>query len=156
MTSASFVRTDLTKTILILTVLSLARLAFSFTFELVPQEAYYFFYSKHLALSYFDHPPVLAYLLRLFTLLFGERAAALRIAAFTVTLLTQWAWLTLARKFVGTTNEVSKAVILFNSTGMVSVLSFIATPDLPLMLFWTLTLLAFHSDIFEDRSLYWV
>ena len=27
---------------------------------LVPQEAYYWKYAKHLALSYFDHPPITA------------------------------------------------------------------------------------------------
>ena len=37
--------------------------------ELVPDEAYYWTWSRHLAASYFDHPPVTAYLIRLGTTL---------------------------------------------------------------------------------------
>ena len=36
-------------------------------FGMMPQDAYYDFYGEHLALSYFDHPGMIGYLLRLFT-----------------------------------------------------------------------------------------
>src|SRR4030067_1633437 len=35
--------------------------------QLAPQEAYYWNYSRHLALSYFDHPPLHAWLIYLST-----------------------------------------------------------------------------------------
>ena len=33
---------------------------------LMPQDAYYYFYGQHLSLSYFDHPGMIGYILRLF------------------------------------------------------------------------------------------
>src|SRR3954466_830296 len=65
--------------IAILVGINLLRFAFAPTFELFPQEAYYFLYSQHLALSYFDHPPVLALVLRLFTDLLGKSELSLRL-----------------------------------------------------------------------------
>src|SRR3954462_1579568 len=87
--------------IAILVGINLLRFAFAPTFELVPQEAYYFLYSQHLALSYFDHPPVLAVVLRLFTDLLGKSEVSLRLAAFTLSLLTQFIWVDLARHSLG-------------------------------------------------------
>ena len=34
---------------------------------LMPQDAYYHFYGEQLALSYFDHPGMIGYILRIFT-----------------------------------------------------------------------------------------
>ena len=39
---------------------------------LVPQEAYYWKYAKNLALSYFDHPPMTAYIIAFFTWIGGD------------------------------------------------------------------------------------
>ncbi len=55
---------------------------------MMPQDAYYDFYAQHLALSYYDHPPMIAYILRLFTTLFGKKVFVLKLADTTVTLLT--------------------------------------------------------------------
>src|ERR1043165_2448952 len=87
--------------IAILVGINIIRLACAPTFELVPQEAYYFLYSQHLALSYFDHPPVLALVLRAFTDLLGKSEVSLRLAAFTLSLLTQLIWVDLARRSLG-------------------------------------------------------
>jgi len=40
--------------------------------ELLPEEAYYWNYSRHLDIGYLDHPPMVAWLVRLGTLLFGD------------------------------------------------------------------------------------
>lgn len=131
------------------------RLALSLTFELAPQEAYYYFYSQHLALSYFDHPPAIALFLRLFTEVLGKRAIALRLTAFTLTCLTQWSFLCLAGRFVPAARR-DRAVLLFASTGMVTVLSLISLPDVPLLLFWTLSLQALAWAIFDERRAGWL
>ena len=49
----------------VLVLLQLLRLVVGSLFELVPQEAYYLFYARHPALSYFDHPGALAWALAL-------------------------------------------------------------------------------------------
>jgi 4-amino-4-deoxy-L-arabinose transferase-like glycosyltransferase len=53
----------------------------SLGFELHPDEAYYWMWSRHLDLSYYDQGPGIAYFIRLFTTLMGENLFALRTAA---------------------------------------------------------------------------
>ncbi len=48
---------------------------------LSPQEAYYWSWSRRLALSYFDHPPLAAWTIRLFTELLGTSERTIRLAA---------------------------------------------------------------------------
>src|SRR3954469_16107877 len=76
----------------ILVGINLLRFAFAPTFELLPQEAYYFLYSQHLALSYFDHPPVLALVLRLFTDVLGKGELSLRLPGCRRSTLSQAPW----------------------------------------------------------------
>jgi 4-amino-4-deoxy-L-arabinose transferase-like glycosyltransferase len=130
----------------------LVRLAFAPAFDLFPQEAYYFLYSRHLSLSYFDHPPLLAYGLRAATELLGPHALTLRLSAFTLTLGTQFAFLLLLRRTAPPSARGRTLAVLLTS-GLFTVLSLISTPDVPLLLFWTLTLLALHRAIFAGEKL---
>src|SRR5450432_671768 len=90
-----------TKTLLIVC-LGLIGFRFFFTgiMGLMPQDAYYDFYAQHLDLSYYDHPPMIAYLLRFFTSLFGKNVFAIKLADTTVTLFTVIAFFYLAKKFL--------------------------------------------------------
>jgi hypothetical protein len=61
----------------LLTILCLLIVGIRFIFTgvmgIMPQDAYYDFYAQHLDLSYYDHPPMIAYLLRFFTSIFGKK-----------------------------------------------------------------------------------
>jgi hypothetical protein len=46
--------------------------------NLVPDEAYYWVWSQHPALSYFDHPPIVAYLIRIGTAILGNTELGVR------------------------------------------------------------------------------
>ena len=48
---------------------------------LSPQEAYYWQYARHLAWSYYDHPPLAAWTIRAATEVFGHSERAIRLAA---------------------------------------------------------------------------
>src|SRR5450432_1433271 len=76
------------------------RFLFTGVMGIMPQDAYYDFYAQHLDLSYCDHPPMIAYLLRLFTSVFGKNVFALKLADTTVTLFTVIAFFYLAKKFL--------------------------------------------------------
>lgn len=56
------------KMIIFLAVASAVRLLLAWLFPLTADESYYWLWSKHLSLSYVDHPPVIAYVNYLFTL----------------------------------------------------------------------------------------
>src|SRR5690606_15229161 len=139
MSSAPPSALSLRTTLLWLGGFALLRLLFAATLELMPQEAYYFFYAEHLALSYFDHPPLLAWALWGMSQLFGKTVFTLRATAFLMTagtLLSLW-WLS-GRFLSGSRRRL--ALLLFGVTGLTTVLGLVSTPDVPLLLFWTLSL----------------
>jgi undecaprenyl-diphosphatase len=49
--------------------------------QLVPDEAYYWVWTRHLSLSYFDHPPLCSWLIWLSTSLLGQTEFAVRLPA---------------------------------------------------------------------------
>jgi len=59
----------------------LLHVAYAGLVGLSPQEAYYWTWSRRLALSYFDHPPLAAWTIRLFTDLLGTSERTIRLAA---------------------------------------------------------------------------
>ncbi|HZK63970.1 MAG TPA: glycosyltransferase family 39 protein, partial [Puia sp.] len=81
-------------------IIVIIRLVFITIMGIMPQDAYYDFYAQHLDLSYYDHPPMIAYLLRLFTSIFGKKVFALKLADSIVTWLTVLAFYRLARRFL--------------------------------------------------------
>ncbi|MAC86733.1 MAG: hypothetical protein CMQ52_01190, partial [Gammaproteobacteria bacterium] len=55
---------------------------------LMPQDAYYYLYGQNLSLSYFDHPGMIGYILRIFTDIFGQSIFIIKLADFTITSIT--------------------------------------------------------------------
>lgn len=131
------------------------RVLFIFIMGPMPQDAYYFFYSQHPALSYFDHPPMIAYMLKAFTFIFGNNTIAIKIADSFMVFMTLVLFYHLANCFLGE-RQLKKAMLLLISTLMVAVLSLVSTPDVPLVLFWTLSLLFLYQAIFRNISIYWL
>lgn len=133
----------------------LFRLALLPFMGLMPQDAYYYFYGQNLALSYFDHPGMIAYILRLFTTIFGDYPFVIKLADFTVSSLTICCFYILAGYFLPK-NKQNRALVLFATTALVSILSAISTPDVPLLLFWSLSLIALYKAIFAHKNGYWL
>lgn len=131
------------------------RFAASISMGLMPQDAYYFFYSQNLALSYFDHPPMVAYMLKFFNLFLGKSVWAIKFTNFATTLLSVYAFYHLAGYFLSQ-QKSQIAAMLYASTLLISVLSINSTPDVPLMLFWTLALISLYRAIFLEKVLNWV
>ena len=68
-----------TRAILFVIFASVFRLIYVSGLNLMPDEAYYFLWSKHLAFSYFDHPPMIAYLFALFNLIIDNQEFVVRL-----------------------------------------------------------------------------
>jgi len=122
---------------------------------LMPQDAYYHFYGENLSLSYFDHPGMIGYILRGFTEVFGKTIYVIKLADFVVTSITLLSFYKLAKLFLSKTKAL-RALVLISSTLFVSVLSFNSTPDVPLLLFWTLALISLYRAIFDDKKWHWI
>lgn len=106
------------------------------------QEAYYWTYAQHPDMSYFDHPPMVAWLIWLGTSVFGDGAFGLRFGTWVCGLGTTWFGLLLLRDF-GVDHRGQGLWILFGIGSPILLVARVLTnPDPPLLCFWTLTLLA--------------
>ena len=92
-------------------------------------ELYYWCWSQELQPSYYDHPPMVAYLIRITTDLFGNTLFAVRLPA---CLCSLGSLLLLARLI----RPISYLPLLFLMP-LYSVGAILITPDAPLLLFWT-------------------
>ncbi len=102
---------------------------------ILPDEAYYWVWSQRLQWGYFDHPPLIAWLIRPFTALFGDGAAIIRLPAVITWLLScGLAWL-LALRIYGKQRAGALAVLVWSSLPIVQAGFHIVTPDIPLVLF---------------------
>jgi hypothetical protein len=133
----------------------LLRASFIGVMGAMPQDAYYYFYGQHFALSYFDHPPAIAWILRAFTDVFGRHVFVIKLADTLVTIGTLLAFYRLSRCFLSLKRSWN-ALLLLYATLMITILSLVSTPDVPLMLFWCLSLLAIYRAVFEERKAYWI
>lgn len=118
--------------ILLLAVLGVVYAALAGWAPLHDDELYYWCWSKELQLSYFDHPPLTAVMIRASTELFGDTPFAVRLPACiaTVAVLGVVGWLTRPRGILFAT--VFTPVYTFGAV--------MITPDTPLLLFWSLYL----------------
>ncbi|MCC6278178.1 MAG: glycosyltransferase family 39 protein [Oligoflexia bacterium] len=105
---------------------------------ITPDEAYYFAWSRHLSLSYFDHPPLIAWIMWLAQPLwkspFGVRLPAVIIGHLSIIPFA------LGLQRLGFSK---RALILWLMASLLGPLtgfgSIIATPDIPFMFFWSLS-----------------
>jgi 4-amino-4-deoxy-L-arabinose transferase-like glycosyltransferase len=110
--------------------------------ELVPDEAYYWTWSRHLAASYFDHPPITAYLIRLGTTLLGNTELGVRALMGVMTAGTVLILALAARRIVADARAASFVPIALLLSPMIAVVGTIATPDTPACFFQSAALAA--------------
>jgi hypothetical protein len=100
-------------------------------------EAYYWQWSRHLDWGYFDHPPLVAWLMALL----GIRPTALLCGLGTVAAV--WG---LARDVYGSREAAWRAAALWSSVPVGTLAGVWATPDSPLLLCWVLALWALYRE----------
>src|SRR6201991_1042122 len=123
----------ITNTILTVAALVALRLGAAAFTPLTFDEAYYWMWSKHLAGGYYDHPPMVALVIRLGTLLAGDTELGVRLVSVLLALPMSWAVYRAAQILFGSDRVASTAAIFLNVTLMVAVGTVIVTPDAPLM-----------------------
>lgn len=106
--------------------------------QLTEDEAYYWVWSKNISLSYYDHPPVVAYLIKTSTTIFGDNEIGVRFFAIFLSFLTGLFLILIGKELKD--HETSFNIILFLSAGIIfSVGSVVITPDTPLIFFSVLS-----------------
>jgi 4-amino-4-deoxy-L-arabinose transferase-like glycosyltransferase len=94
-------------------------------------EAYYWLWSRHLAAGYFDHPPAIAYAIRLGTLLFGATPLGVRFGPLLLSVLASVFVWRAGADLLRDETAGARASLFFNLTLMASVETLAATPDAP-------------------------
>jgi 4-amino-4-deoxy-L-arabinose transferase-like glycosyltransferase len=113
--------------------LVLVRLIVAWATPLAIDEAYYWLWSKHLAGGYYDHPPMVALLIRLGTLVAGDTEFGVRFIFVLLGIPATWAVWRAAAILLQDEQAAVTAALLFNLTMFVAAGTVLATPDAPLV-----------------------
>jgi hypothetical protein len=140
-------------TILALVVVRLVAAAWTpITFD----EAYYWMWSKHLAGGYYDHPPGVAVVIRLGTMIAGDTEFGVRLVSILLALPMSWAVYRTAEILFGSHRVAATAAILLNITLMAAVGTMIVTPDAPLLVASSFVLFFLAKVLETGRGAWWL
>ncbi|MEI7706178.1 MAG: glycosyltransferase family 39 protein, partial [Deltaproteobacteria bacterium] len=133
---------------------TLLHVAYAGAFPLTPQEAYYWQYARHPALSYFDHPPAAAWTIRAFTRFLGDSERAVRLAAASWSAVFCLFFFLAGRRLLGSRGALA-AVAVMLVTPFFSLGQTIITPDDPLVAGW---IAAFYFTVraLQDERPVWL
>lgn len=123
--------------------------------DLETDEAYYWLWSRHLAISYFDHPPMIAYLIRLGTALFGSTVFGVRSMAIAAMIAASALVYALTVILFGDRRLGITATLWFNMMPHTAFFSIVMYPDTPAILFWVLCCVALALVWKSGRGEWW-
>jgi hypothetical protein len=134
----------------------LARLMAMRALGLFTDEAYYWEWSRHLAASYHDHPPAVAWLIAAATSTLGRTPFAVHVPAFALGVLASAVLFRFALDlFPGRPRVAWWAVIAANASPLFSIGAVFTTPDAPFTFLWTLAVwLAWRATHGSPRAWY--
>ncbi|MCL2390204.1 MAG: glycosyltransferase family 39 protein, partial [Endomicrobia bacterium] len=140
-------------TVLAVGAVVLFKLFLSAVLELHPDEAYYWLWSKNLALGYYDHSPMVAYFIKI-TTVFSDSEVFVRLSSVIVTVFLSFLTWKFAKKFFDET-VAAAAVIIVNTIPLMMVASIVITPDTPVFLFYCLSVYFLWRLVQTNETKYW-
>ncbi len=135
--------------------ITLFRLFYIQIIELAPDEAYYWTWSKQLQWAYYDHPPLVAFIIWIFTRLGGDTELGVRLGWVIIGTSLTWLLYLLGKEMfrspaIGFFSALLMNIILLMATGAV-----IATPDGPQGLCWVWAIYLLWKAINEGDKKFW-
>jgi 4-amino-4-deoxy-L-arabinose transferase-like glycosyltransferase len=121
---------------------------------LSPDESYYWIWSHHLQLSYFDHPPFVAWLFYLGHWLepWGQMVRLPTVLVGHLTFLVWYYILKPQLPFPLALDKYKYWYALAFLSPLVGFGSMVGTPDVPLMLFWSLAIYFFQQCLYHQKT----
>jgi 4-amino-4-deoxy-L-arabinose transferase-like glycosyltransferase len=119
-------------------------------------EAYYWMWSKALAGGYYDHPPMVAFVIRLGTMIAGDTELGVRLVSILLGLPMSWAVYRSAAILFGGKRVAATSAILLNVTLMAAVGTMIVTPDAPLLVASSFVLFSLAKVLETGRGAWWL
>jgi dolichol-phosphate mannosyltransferase len=132
-----------------------AQVVVAVTVPPLPEEAYHWNFARHLDLSYYDHPPMIAWAIALGRLLLGDTPLGIRLVPLLMAVGTAALLARLARRACGERAE-PWAVLLYAVQPASFLVGGWGFPDAPLLFFWTLTLTWVWHAFDTGRARWWL
>ncbi len=141
------------KAYLLLCLMAVFALIYNIYLPAHPDEAYYWQWSRHLALSYYDGPPLMAYLIGIVTTIFGTSAWSIKLTAVLCMTAGLYFIFLLARELFGEKTAFYALLILI-FLPIVQAGYVISSLDPGMFCFWSLTLYWFYLAVSRDDNKY--
>nr|NIM03766.1 phospholipid carrier-dependent glycosyltransferase [bacterium]NIN93095.1 phospholipid carrier-dependent glycosyltransferase [bacterium]NIO18951.1 phospholipid carrier-dependent glycosyltransferase [bacterium]NIO74033.1 phospholipid carrier-dependent glycosyltransferase [bacterium] len=138
----------------ILAALTMFRIIYARLLPLSADEAYFWQWSRHLDLSYYEHPPMTGIVVALFTL-FKSTLLTVRLAPIVLVLGTTILVYLLAREMFQDERVAFWSGLLVNIAPIFAVGAIITTTDAPLGIFWMLTLYFVYKATNSQKQYWW-
>lgn len=121
----------------------------------LPEEAYHWCYARHLDYGYYDHPPMIAWMIAAGRLLLGDSAAGIRLLPWLASIGTASATAWTARRLYGETAATWTAILMALQPAMFLGSSF-GVPDSGMLLCWSLTLAFVVEALHSGKGAWWL
>src|SRR5229473_6730932 len=119
----------------LIAVLTLMRLVYAHALDLRTDEAYYWTWSKESALSFLDHPPMIAWFIRFGTAIFGDTNLGVRFAGVLAMLVTQLLLADIVRRVTHDFRAIVLAVLMPEAALYYGLLMAKVSPDVAMIPF---------------------
>ena len=94
-------------------------------------ESYYWTWSQNLAMSYFDHPPMVAWLIRLFTDIGGDNSFMVRLPSVLLFILMGWLFHRISMEMFDDARVAFYSILTFNLVPVFGIGAMQMVPDIP-------------------------
>ncbi len=123
--------------------------------SLFVDEAQYWLWSENLAFGYYSKPPLLALIIKTFAYFFGDTEIALKSISNFCIAIASWFIFKLTTKLYSERAGLI-SIILFSLMPIAIFGSFFITTDLPLIMFWSISLYVLQLALNEQKKQYWL
>ncbi|MBC8527544.1 MAG: glycosyltransferase family 39 protein [Candidatus Cloacimonetes bacterium] len=142
------------KTAIFIVGITLFKILYTMGLNVLTDEAYYFLWSEHLDFSYFDHPPMIAYLFALIRFIFNNKELVVHLVPILLSAGTS-IYVFLLGKELFNKKIAFQFVLLTNCTLIMFAGSIIATPDTPMIFFLTGATYYFYLATKKTKNIHW-
>jgi len=146
------------KLIALLILVSILRLLYVIhtPFDLSPDEAHYWEWSRRPGLSYYSKGPLVAWIIASFTALFGDTALSVRAGAVLFSALSSYLMYLLGRDVFESEKAGFYSALLPVIIPVFSIGSVLMTTDVLLVFFWAASVYSLARAVETERSAWWV
>lgn len=137
--------------VIVIVAVTMIKVVFASVLPIKNDEAYYVLWAQHLSSGYYDHPPMIAWLLHLMSYVSGS-IFWFRILAIGSGLVAVWVVYRFAL-LIASEESARFAALLFVLSPLY-ILLFLISNDAPLILFSSLAMLLFYSAVKQEHKMY--